>query len=406
MQGQGAGQGIKIRDEGRVQALTAQFYVGAIFGVSCTLTVPGAASAASYTLPVEELSADLPVEGVFASTPTSGTKTDLIGVIHAVRRVPGATILYGSQGWSGIGHEIGKEVEMSDFFADNIDFRSSMLFSPSTGSFYYPLANPSPDKTCLCPTSSSEGSWMRTEANDPNSVGQYDGLWTFAVAFPELPSDIDLVDVSFGAGRKMIQGVSVGEGPLEPMADLSESEQPQAFTFFQKLEGNGWPYIPGPEFFARSPKLSLERNSSPNNIFTPLTGQVKAYISNNGIGLDEVQAEGSADYVIAADVAFAFDSAEVSGVGDGSVTEIVKRMKHDEPTEIKIEGYTDNVGDPGYNLELSEQRAQNVAEKLRQHFPSVDLAIKGYGESSPVADNATEEGRAKNRRVVVSMEEK
>jgi OOP family OmpA-OmpF porin len=70
---------------------------------------------------------------------------------------------------------------------------------------------------------------------------------------------------------------------------------------------------------------------------------------------------------------------------------------------IQIEGYTDNIGSDSYNQRLSERRAQSVKRYLMQHFPisSERLAVKGYGESKPMASNDTSEGRDKNRRVEV-----
>ena len=76
---------------------------------------------------------------------------------------------------------------------------------------------------------------------------------------------------------------------------------------------------------------------------------------------------------------------------------------------IEIEGHTDNV--PIYsaqyssNRELSSERARNVYEYImdQEDFIDANMKIAGYGESRPVASNATEEGRAKNRRVTIKI---
>jgi OOP family OmpA-OmpF porin len=64
-------------------------------------------------------------------------------------------------------------------------------------------------------------------------------------------------------------------------------------------------------------------------------------------------------------------------------------------------GHTDSVGDESYNLRLSQARADTVKNTLLQQgvTPQSILSSTGYGESQPVADNATPEGRAQNRRV-------
>lgn len=76
---------------------------------------------------------------------------------------------------------------------------------------------------------------------------------------------------------------------------------------------------------------------------------------------------------------------------------------------IEIEGHTDNVpistSQFENNRELSAERARNVYEYLieQENFIDSNLKIAGYGESNPIASNATEEGRAKNRRVVIKI---
>ncbi|MGB4600758.1 MAG: outer membrane beta-barrel domain-containing protein [Trichlorobacter sp.] len=80
-----------------------------------------------------------------------------------------------------------------------------------------------------------------------------------------------------------------------------------------------------------------------------------------------------------------------------------------EQKELKgiIEGYTDNVGSDKLNQRLSQRRANAVRDYIVKNF-KVDgkrLTAKGYGEASPIADNATAEGRAQNRRIEATFEE-
>jgi len=72
-----------------------------------------------------------------------------------------------------------------------------------------------------------------------------------------------------------------------------------------------------------------------------------------------------------------------------------------------IEGHTDNVGSDKSNLALSQRRANAVRDYIIKNF-KIDrkrLAAKGYGESKPIADNATAEGREQNRRIEAVFEE-
>lgn len=75
-----------------------------------------------------------------------------------------------------------------------------------------------------------------------------------------------------------------------------------------------------------------------------------------------------------------------------------------EPTlKLEVQGHTDNVGDDAYNQKLSEARARSVMVWLTQHGVAAGrLSAKGYGKTMPVADNDSDEGRAKNRRVEIA----
>jgi outer membrane protein OmpA-like peptidoglycan-associated protein len=75
--------------------------------------------------------------------------------------------------------------------------------------------------------------------------------------------------------------------------------------------------------------------------------------------------------------------------------------------KIRLGGYTDNTGDADANRQLSQERANNVmAELTRRGIDPSRLSATGYGEENPVADNSTEEGRQKNRRISIRVAEK
>ncbi len=68
--------------------------------------------------------------------------------------------------------------------------------------------------------------------------------------------------------------------------------------------------------------------------------------------------------------------------------------------KVQVEGYTDNIGSDEYNQKLSEQRAGGVRDYLvAQSVPDGNVTSRGFGKADPVADNSTNQGRAKNRRV-------
>lgn len=80
--------------------------------------------------------------------------------------------------------------------------------------------------------------------------------------------------------------------------------------------------------------------------------------------------------------------------------EIVKMLQQNPDVKLSVEGHTDNVGAAAGNQTLSEKRAQAVVAWLTAHGVSpARLSAKGWGQAKPVADNTSDDGRAKNRRV-------
>lgn len=106
------------------------------------------------------------------------------------------------------------------------------------------------------------------------------------------------------------------------------------------------------------------------------------------------------------DVKFDFDKAQVKQESYGDIKALADFMKQYPSTSTVVEGHTDSVGSDTYNQGLSERRAKAVRDVLVNQY-GVDgsrVNAVGYGESRPVADNATAEGRAINRRVEAEVE--
>jgi len=87
------------------------------------------------------------------------------------------------------------------------------------------------------------------------------------------------------------------------------------------------------------------------------------------------------------------ESKEITG-------QIVTMMKTNPDLKVSVEGHTDNVGSPGANKTLSEERAKAVVKAITGQGVVVErLSSSGLGQDRPIGDNNTEEGRAMNRRV-------
>ena len=109
---------------------------------------------------------------------------------------------------------------------------------------------------------------------------------------------------------------------------------------------------------------------------------------------------------VAMRVVFATNSAQLSPQGTKTLDELGKALSSNDLNSycFVVEGYTDSVGSDAHNLKLSERRAQTVVRYLEGHF-HIDadrLQAVGYGEQNPIADNTTEAGRQKNRRVQIA----
>jgi outer membrane protein OmpA-like peptidoglycan-associated protein len=112
--------------------------------------------------------------------------------------------------------------------------------------------------------------------------------------------------------------------------------------------------------------------------------------------LDELNKAG----FIALYINFDTGKADLKADGTATVAEIVKMLKSAPSLKIAIEGHTDNVGQPAANKALSEKRARSVmAAIIAGGIDAKRLSAAGFGQERPVADNRSEEGRAKNRRV-------
>ncbi|MGF6517860.1 OOP family OmpA-OmpF porin [Pseudomonas sp. BT76 TE3572] len=100
------------------------------------------------------------------------------------------------------------------------------------------------------------------------------------------------------------------------------------------------------------------------------------------------------------DVLFAFNQSELTPAAQSKLDSLMPKLQSDDVVSIKVIGHTDSVGSDTYNQALSERRASSVAAYLlSQGLAPNKLTSEGKGQSQPVADNETEEGRAKNRRV-------
>lgn len=107
-------------------------------------------------------------------------------------------------------------------------------------------------------------------------------------------------------------------------------------------------------------------------------------------------------------VNFDFDKSVIREADEAELKKAVGFVRKYPNANVKIEGHTDSMGTDQYNEKLSEQRADAVQNYLIQKgaVQRANISTVGYGESRPIADNKTDEGRAENRRVDILILEK
>ena len=99
---------------------------------------------------------------------------------------------------------------------------------------------------------------------------------------------------------------------------------------------------------------------------------------------------------------FDFNESEIKPNNVSEITRLAQQLQKYNLDKVKVVGHTDNVGSAEYNLKLSEQRADKVAQIfITQRFNPQNIHIVGKGSEQPIVENDTEEHRAENRRVAI-----
>lgn len=103
-------------------------------------------------------------------------------------------------------------------------------------------------------------------------------------------------------------------------------------------------------------------------------------------------------------ILFQFDHSEISTENQLLIKNLSDQLKKYDLTKLRINGHTDNVGNEEYNLKLSEKRAQSVADIfIANNFKAENIKVVGKGSSQPIKSEDTDESRAENRRVSITI---
>ncbi|HUK40207.1 MAG TPA: OmpA family protein [Candidatus Acidoferrales bacterium] len=101
---------------------------------------------------------------------------------------------------------------------------------------------------------------------------------------------------------------------------------------------------------------------------------------------------------------FDFDKSNIKPEGAAILDRLVAFMNENKDKKVALSGYTDSIGTEAYNMKLSDRRWMSAKDYIvKKGVDASRVSGQGFGESKPIADNKTAEGRAKNRRVEVKV---
>lgn len=331
--------------------------------MATALAAPALAATASITAPDA---------GTFQFSPSRDvTQGTAVGVINAVRRIPGGTVVYysfgtpkGSAPVNMSPNSLG-QVTVGNYSASALAYVE--VVDPVGLMRYRPMVA---GTTCLC---SAFG-----DLPQPLNGG---ALYSGYVIVPPLPAAVTSVTVTgfFGAA---VTNVQVGDGLLTPTAPGGKSVTPLT---------TGWPTVPADQ---------VSQVPDPGKFVLPLTMRTASL--DNSSRTSQTSTKVNVD--LASDVLFAVDKSTLTAAAQSRIAavaaDIVKRAKG----VVTVTGYTDSTGSPSHNQTLSTARANAVLAALRSAVKgaSVTFAASGKGESDPVASNDTTSGRSLNRRVTIA----
>ena len=224
--------------------------------------------------------------------------------------------------------------------------------------------------------------------------------------------NFDLVQIMMADGNEMpIEGnkTYIYYNPKE------DYQQPPSFYQIVKNYENAISKYGGKKIFYDSERATLKLKSGNKDVWLSINN----HESTNGQGYyditiveveemkQDIQAKDilealNKDGHIALYINFETGKSNISAESQKIIDNIVTMLKENPTLKISIEGHTDNVGAAAANKTLSENRAKAVMNAvISKGIAASRLTSKGWGQEKPVADNGTDEGKAKNRRVEI-----
>ncbi|MFD3439146.1 OmpA family protein [Streptomyces sp. NPDC058685] len=160
-------------------------------------------------------------------------------------------------------------------------------------------------------------------------------------------------------------------------------------------------YTP-PEIDGSNPGLKMRDGAT---LAQPRVLDIVSIVETEGGEERREETTSSLKFALQAEVLFGKDSAKLTPQANGRISAIVAEIKKHNAQKIRVFGFTDNLGTYEHGRVLSKKRADAVHGVLSGQLDDAGITyeVRGYSEDYPIADNSSEEGRTKNRRVEVSF---
>jgi len=234
----------------------------------------------------------------------------------------------------------------------------------------------------------------------PHETGRSNARLTFRVN--QTRHSIDLMGEGTGPSHVVLTGRVLSRGDEKPLSadveyfdlktnrNLGESETPNSEYYRLKMH-------PGRKYRV----VAEAQGYIPGNISVDLRASGPVDTIRRNIYLAPIRAGSE---VTLNNIFFEYGRARLTETSRGELGQISRFLKANDTLHVEIAGHTDSIGTRESNLQLSRDRAEAVrAFLVEAGVEPARIKAKGYGERKPVADNSSEEGRQKNRRVVFTI---
>jgi outer membrane protein OmpA-like peptidoglycan-associated protein len=248
--------------------------------------------------------------------------------------------------------------------------------------------------------------------NDSSSNGREISSVSFQVGSVKLEGTLKIakdiyapgeeIEVEFTAPESLSRTAWVGMIPSNiPHGKEEVNDQHDIqYNYLEKKGAGTLHFVAPPE--AGSYDFRMNSSDSDGVEITSATFRVSGSLSSEAMA----KAIAEKGKVTLYGIQFDFNQATIKAESEPVLKEVGSLLQQQSDLKLRVQGHTDNVGKPAYNLELSRKRADSVKAYLVQNFTieASRLTTEGFGDTRPIAKNDTEQGRTQNRRVELAKQ--